>query len=61
MQQTRRVCQLGGMRCSVETNLESAAAGPKGKSTSGKVNMEELIGNTDGFADSGFACSFASK
>ncbi|OSD02424.1 hypothetical protein PYCCODRAFT_1410918 [Trametes coccinea BRFM310] len=35
------------------TANEKAAAGSKGKSTSSKVNMEELIGNTDGFADSG--------
>ncbi len=30
-----------------------AILGSKGKSAMGKVNMEELIGNTDGFADSG--------
>ncbi|CDO75304.1 hypothetical protein BN946_scf184654.g12 [Trametes cinnabarina] len=35
------------------TANEKAAAGAKGKSSSSKVNMEELIGNTDGFADSG--------
>ncbi|KAI9064653.1 hypothetical protein FKP32DRAFT_1625471 [Trametes sanguinea] len=35
------------------TANEKAAAGSKGKSASSKVNMEELIGNTDGFADSG--------
>lgn len=29
------------------------AASVKNKATAGKVNMEELVGNTDGFADSG--------
>ncbi|EJF61054.1 hypothetical protein DICSQDRAFT_170603 [Dichomitus squalens LYAD-421 SS1] len=32
---------------------EKASASAKGKVVTGKVNMEELIGNTDGFADSG--------
>ena len=33
---------------------EKASASTKGKGAAGKVNMEELIGNTDGFADSGY-------
>lgn len=35
----------------------SASLGSKGKTQTGKVNMEELIGNTDGFADSGWVVS----
>ncbi len=40
--------------------IYSASLSAKGKSTSGKVNMEELIGNTDGFADSGSVREIAS-
>ncbi|KAI8994107.1 hypothetical protein BD414DRAFT_481445 [Trametes punicea] len=40
---------------------EKAAAGAKGKSMSGKVNMEELIGNTDGFADSGVSSAVVQR
>ncbi|KAI0366939.1 hypothetical protein BV20DRAFT_951369 [Pilatotrama ljubarskyi] len=40
---------------------EKATAGPKGKLTSGKVNMEELIGNTEGFADSGVSSAIVQR
>lgn len=37
---------------------ETVAAAHKTKNTPTKVNMEELVGNTDGFADSGWDFSF---
>ncbi|KAI0350346.1 hypothetical protein OH77DRAFT_1593607 [Trametes cingulata] len=40
---------------------EKAAAGPKSKSATGKVNMEELIGNTEGFADSGVSSAIVQR
>ncbi|KAI0629898.1 hypothetical protein C8Q77DRAFT_1139118 [Trametes polyzona] len=40
---------------------EKAVAGPKGKTTAGKVNMEELIGNTEGFADSGVSSAIVQR
>ncbi|KAI0823297.1 hypothetical protein BC628DRAFT_1504458 [Trametes gibbosa] len=40
---------------------EKAVAGPKGKSVAGKVNMEELIGNTEGFADSGVSSAIVQR
>ncbi|KAI0770449.1 hypothetical protein C8Q74DRAFT_1202231 [Fomes fomentarius] len=39
---------------------EKASLSAKGKST-GKVNMEELIGNTDGFADSGVSSAIVQR
>jgi cohesin loading factor subunit SCC2 len=35
-------------------NLYSATENIKGKSKRSDVNMDELVGNTDGFADSGY-------
>ena len=35
------------------TQKEKSKAGPKSKPALTDVNMEELVGNTDGFADSG--------
>ncbi|RDX49866.1 hypothetical protein OH76DRAFT_1556053 [Lentinus brumalis] len=40
---------------------EKAILGSKGKSAMGKVNMEELIGNTDGFADSGVSSAIVQR
>ncbi|KAI0643094.1 hypothetical protein C8Q79DRAFT_1002826 [Trametes meyenii] len=40
---------------------EKAAAGPKGRTAAGKVNMEELIGNTEGFADSGVSSAVVQR
>ena len=34
-------------------NTEHTLAAHKTKNTPTKINMEELVGNTDGFADSG--------
>ncbi|OBZ71396.1 Protein rad9 [Grifola frondosa] len=36
-------------------------ANAKSKATSGKVNMEELVGNTDGFADSGVSSAVVQR
>ena len=33
---------------------EKSKTNAKGKQSSTEVNMEELVGNTDGFADSGY-------
>ncbi|RPD54662.1 hypothetical protein L226DRAFT_613702 [Lentinus tigrinus ALCF2SS1-7] len=40
---------------------EKASLGSKGKNSTGKVNMEELIGNTDGFADSGVSSAIVQR
>ncbi|KAI0761978.1 hypothetical protein BD413DRAFT_221108 [Trametes elegans] len=40
---------------------EKAAVGAKSKSASSKVNMEELIGNTEGFADSGVSSAIVQR
>ncbi|KAI0754694.1 hypothetical protein C8Q80DRAFT_1094239 [Daedaleopsis nitida] len=39
---------------------EKASVGSKGKAA-GKINMEELIGNTDGFADSGVSSAIVQR
>nr|VWP00958.1 Transcriptional repressor TUP1 [Ganoderma boninense] len=40
---------------------EKASLGAKGKGAAGRVNMEELIGNTDGFADSGVSSAIVQR
>ncbi|KAH9924608.1 uncharacterized protein BXZ73DRAFT_50340 [Epithele typhae] len=40
---------------------EKASASVRGKTVIGKVNMEELIGNTDGFADSGVSSAIVQR
>ncbi|KAI1793228.1 hypothetical protein LXA43DRAFT_1124268 [Ganoderma leucocontextum] len=40
---------------------EKASAGAKSKGATAKVNMEELIGNTDGFADSGVSSAIVQR
>ena len=54
MLRMRKVC-LNSLNNTNILTYTSASASLKGKTASGKVNMEELIGNTDGFADSGYA------
>ena len=46
------------LRAEYYEGAETVAAAHKTKNTPTKVNMEELVGNTDGFADSGWDFSF---